>query len=141
MVKYLLDLREIRGTSFVLVSHDGAEMLSLADKVLCMKKGKIYRQGKPKDLYYKPRTIEEGKLFGPINSVQVGDKRVLFRPDEFRTEEGANEILLDLVFEKAIFNGTVYENYFRTFRKEVVMLYSIHNDLSHVNKGVIFKEK
>jgi ABC-type multidrug transport system ATPase subunit len=141
LVKYLLDLREIRGTSFVLVSHDGAEMLSLADKVLCMKKGKIYRQGNPKNLYYKPKTIEEGKLFGPINSVQVGDKRILFRPDEFRSDKRNNGIPLDLVFEKAIFNGTVYENYFRTFRKEVVMLYSINNDLSHVKKGVIFKEK
>jgi iron(III) transport system ATP-binding protein len=141
LVKYLLDLRDIRGTSFVLVSHDGAEMLSLADKILCMKKGKIYRKGKPKELYYKPRSIEEGKLFGPINAVSAVDKRVLFRPDEIVFEETSDGITLDLIFEKAIFTGAVYENYFRTPRKELVMLYSMNNDLSHVTKAFVVKKK
>jgi ABC-type multidrug transport system ATPase subunit len=141
LVKYLLDLREIRGTSIVLVSHDGAEMLSLADKILFMKKGRIYRQGKPKDFYYKPRTIEEANLFGPINSVLIGDKRCLFRPDEVSFIPVSEGIPLTLTFHKAVFIGGIYENYFRTLRNENVMLYSINNEMSDVKEGYIVKKK
>jgi ABC-type Fe3+/spermidine/putrescine transport system ATPase subunit len=140
LVKYLLDLREIRGTSFVLVSHDGAEMLALSDKILCIKKGRIYRQGKPKDLFYKPKSIEEAKLFGHVNSVRLENKRILFRADEFTTVFSPQGIPLDLIFDKAIFIGGLYENYFYTSRKESVMLYSINNELTHVHKGYIVKQ-
>jgi len=141
LVKYLLDLKEIRGTSFVLVSHDGAEMLALADKILCMKKGRIYRQGKPKDLFYKPRSIEEAKLFGPINSALIEGKRLLFRADEFSIDYLSDGIPLDLTLDKAIFVGGIYENYFSTSRKEHVMLYSINNALTDVQKVYISKKK
>jgi iron(III) transport system ATP-binding protein len=140
LVKYLLELREIRRTAFVLVSHDGAEILSLADKILFLNNGKIYRQGKPRDLYYKPRTIQEGKLFGPINSISFEGKRILFRPDEYSLIETSDSISCELLFERSVFTGILFENYFRTQRNEQVLLYSLNNGLSHVKKGYILKK-
>ncbi len=123
LISYLLELRKIRKTSFVLVSHDGAEMLGLADRIFCMKKGKFYRSGNPKDLYYKPKSIEEARLFGAVNSLIFNNKRVLFRPDEFieSSQEAANSIRV--IFQRVLFTGPVYESYFLTEKKEKIVLF------------------
>lgn len=141
LVKYLLELRAIRGTSFVLVSHDGAEILSLSDKILCIKHGKIYRQGKPRDLYYKPRTLEEGKLFGHINAVLVNSKRIVFRPDEYTLSSDSGGVPLELNYDRTVFTGIVYEHYFKTTRSENVLLYSMKNEMSNVKKAYILKTR
>lgn len=140
IVRYLLALRSVRGTTIVLVSHDGSEMLSLTDKVYCMKNGKIYRSGKPIDLYYRPKTLEEAQLFGPVNSIKLSGKRVVFRPDEYSTEVEHSVDRVEVQFERSIFNGQVNENYFYTSNGESIMLYSM-KPLEHVSSFVIRRKK
>ena len=140
IVRYLLALRSVRGTTIVLVSHDGSEMLSLTDKVYCMKNGKIYRSGKPIDLYYRPKTLEEAQLFGPVNSIKLSGKRVVFRPDEYSMEVEDSVDRVEVRFERRIFNGQVNENYFYTSNGESIMLYSMKS-LEHVSSFVIRRKK
>jgi ABC-type multidrug transport system ATPase subunit len=140
IVRYLLALRAVRGTTIVLVSHDGSEMLSLTDKVYCMKNGKIYRSGKPIDLYYRPKTLEEAQLFGPVNSIKLSGKRIVFRPDEYTTEVEHSVDRVEVQFERSIFNGQVNENYFYTSNGESIMLYSM-KPLEHVSSFVIRRKK
>jgi iron(III) transport system ATP-binding protein len=140
IVRYLLALRSVRGTTIVLVSHDGSEMLSLTDKVYCMKNGKIYRSGKPHDLYYKPKTLEEAQLFGPVNSIKLSEKRVVFRPDEYTLEQNCTGERVEVEFERSIFNGQVYENYFCTSNGERITLYAMKS-LDHVSSFVIRRKK
>ncbi|MCE2713364.1 MAG: ABC transporter ATP-binding protein [Cryomorphaceae bacterium] len=140
IVRYLLALRAVRGTTIVLVSHDGSEMLSLTDKVYCMKNGKIYRSGKPIDLYYRPKTLEEAQLFGPVNSIKLSGKRIVFRPDEYTTEVEHSVDRVEVQFERSIFNGQVNENYFYTSNGESIMLYSM-KPLEHVSSFVIHRKK
>jgi ABC-type multidrug transport system ATPase subunit len=123
LISYLLELRKIRKTSFVLVSHDGAEMLSLADRIFCMKNGKFYRSGKPKDLYYKSKTIEEARLFGAVNSVNLKGKRTFFRPDEYMIATKKDEASIQVQFLSTLFTGPLYENYFITENKEKIVLF------------------
>jgi iron(III) transport system ATP-binding protein len=123
LISYLLELRRIRKTSFVLVSHDGSEMLSLADRIFCMKNGKFYRSGKPKDLYYKSRYIEDARLFGVINSVNLNGKRIVFRPDEFCSATKYDENSFQVKFQRVLFTGPVYENYFVTENNEKIVLF------------------
>jgi iron(III) transport system ATP-binding protein len=139
VINYLLELRKIRQTSIILVSHDGSEMLSLADTVLSMKNGVITRKGKPMDFYYKPRSIEEGKLFGAINSVYKEGKRILFRPDEFEVETKAVESCLNIQFDHSLFTGPIFENYFITHNKEKIVLYSF-NPMNDVKRITIKKK-
>lgn len=140
IVRYLLALRSVRGTTIVLVSHDGSEMLSLTDKVYCMKNGKIYRSGKPIDLYYRPKTLEEAQLFGPVNSIKLSGKRIVFRPDEYSIEVEHSVDRVEVHFERSIFNGQVNENYFYTSNGESIMLYSM-KPLEHVSSFVIRRKK
>jgi ABC-type Fe3+/spermidine/putrescine transport system ATPase subunit len=123
---YFLQLRKIRKMSFVLVSHDGSEVLSLADRIYSMKNGSITRKGKPLDFYYKPKSIDDAKLFGAINSINLNGKRVIFRPDEYHVipMDEVNENGVKVEFDHSLFTGPIYENYFITENKEKIVLYS-----------------
>lgn len=80
-------------------------------------------------------------MFGPMNSVKVGEKRVLFRPDEYVLEEAEGFPRLNLQFVEALFLGSIYENHFLTEQKEKVVLYSF-NLLDHVRSiSVRWKDK
>lgn len=128
---YLLDLRRVRGTSFVLVSHDGAEVLGLSDVIYFMKNGVLLKKGTPQKVYYRSGTLDEARMFGPMNSVRIGDERYVFRPDEYIEDEVDNLPQLKLQFMEALFTGPVYENHFVTESKEKVVLYSF-NRMDHV---------
>lgn len=135
LIHYLLKLQAIRKTSFMLVSHDGAEILSLCSVIYFMKNGKFVRKASPKDFYYKPKTLDEAKLFGPINKVLMNGKRILFRPDEYEIHP---EGTLYLKFQTSLFTGVVYQNYFITENKENILLYSL-KAMDHDQKINIFK--
>lgn len=135
LIHYLLKLQAIRKTSFMLVSHDGAEILSLCSVIYFMKNGKFVRKASPKDFYYKPKTLDEAKLFGPINKVLLNGKRIIFRPDEYEIHP---EGILQLTFQTSLFTGVVYQNYFTTENKENILLYSL-KAMGHDQKINIFK--
>ncbi|MGO3241336.1 MAG: ABC transporter ATP-binding protein, partial [Sphingobacteriaceae bacterium] len=64
------DIREIvetSGLTVLLVSHDPAEVLGMADQLIAMKAGKIADQGTPKDLYYRPKTAYTARLLAKSN--------------------------------------------------------------------------
>ena len=137
LIHYLLKLQAIRKTSFMLVSHDGAEILSLCSVIYYMKNGKFVRKASPKDFYYKPKTLDEAKLFGPINKVLLNGKRIIFRPDEYEIHP---EGILQLTFQTSLFTGVVYQNYFTTENKENILLYSLkamdHDQKINIVKSV-----
>jgi ABC-type sulfate/molybdate transport systems ATPase subunit len=135
LIQYLLKLQAIRKTSFILVSHDGAEILSLCSVIYFMKNGKFVRKASPKEFYYKPKTLDEAKLFGPINKVQLNGKRLLFRPDEYEINSTGT---FYLKFQASLFTGVVYQNYFTTENKEKILLYSL-KPIDHDQKINIVK--
>jgi multiple sugar transport system ATP-binding protein len=74
-------------TTFVYVTHDQAEALTLADRIVVMKDGAIEQIGTPHDIYEKPATTFVASFLGnpPINFIEgsvedVGGARV-FRSD------------------------------------------------------------
>jgi ABC-type sulfate/molybdate transport systems ATPase subunit len=133
LIHYLLKLQAIRKTSFILVSHDGSEVLSLCSTIYFMKNGKFVRKACPKDFYYKPKSLDEAKLFGPINKLNVNGQRILFRPDEYEIENENGMIELD--FQFTLFTGIVYQNHFITKNREKILLYSLKpiEDVKKIN--------
>jgi len=143
IIRFLISLKEIRNLSIVIVSHDGSEVLSLSDYIFCMKKGRFARGGTSYEMYYKNKNLEDAKLFGSINSVNISGKRIYFRPDEYKlnsNEDFSNEALVKVKFEQAVFNGMITENYFSTDRKEKIVLHSF-SPMSHVNAIQICRKK
>ena len=69
-----LEIAEIHrqtGCTTLMVTHDQAEALTLADNVLLMNLGKIVQEGSPLDLYRQPRTLFSADFIG-TNSFLAG---------------------------------------------------------------------
>lgn len=65
-----LEIAEIQretGCTTVMVTHDQAEALTIADNVLLMREGKIVQEGSPLDLYRFPRTLFSADFIGTNN--------------------------------------------------------------------------
>lgn len=70
------DLKRIAsemGVTVVLVSHDPADGLFLADKLLLMKDGQLLQQGIPRALYNNPEHVYTAKLLGNANVLSHAD--------------------------------------------------------------------
>lgn len=58
--------REIR-TTFVFVTHDQEEAISMADRICVMQSGRIRQLGTPHELYYRPNCEFVARFFGENN--------------------------------------------------------------------------
>ena len=59
------DIRQIvkdTGLTVIIVSHDPAEVLSMADELLVLKEGEILESGDPKSMYQNPKHLYTAKL-------------------------------------------------------------------------------
>ena len=68
---------EETGLTIILVSHDPAEVLAMADALIVMRNGKIVDAGKPKDLYYYPRHPYTALLLAKSNIINVAEAELI----------------------------------------------------------------
>ncbi|MCR9255312.1 MAG: ABC transporter ATP-binding protein [Alphaproteobacteria bacterium] len=67
----LKDLHEKLGTTFIYVTHDQEEALSMSDEIVILRDGKIEQMGKPGDLYEKPATSFVADFLGKSNFIRA----------------------------------------------------------------------
>lgn len=70
-----LELRALQrrlGASFVMVTHDQAEALSLADRVAVLDRGRIAQVDAPRALYERPATRAVARFLGAANVLEPG---------------------------------------------------------------------
>jgi sn-glycerol 3-phosphate transport system ATP-binding protein len=73
--------REIRalqqrlGITMIYVTHDQTEAMSMADRVILMRGGRIEQNGRPADLYERPATLFTARFIGgaPMNFLELDD--------------------------------------------------------------------
>lgn len=65
------NVQEKLKTTLVIVSHDPADIFSIADRVGVLVKGKIVQIGRPEEVYNNPISIEVAKLIGEINELEA----------------------------------------------------------------------
>ncbi|MEL7257355.1 MAG: ABC transporter ATP-binding protein [Pseudomonadota bacterium] len=65
----LAELHRRLGTTFVYVTHDQAEALTMSDRMAVMLGGKILQIGPPSEIYQNPQSVEVARFVGspPIN--------------------------------------------------------------------------
>ena len=83
----LINMHKRMGTTFVYVTHDQVEAMSMADDIVLMDRGKIIQQSGPKELYHNPNCIYTAQFVGsPQTNIldgQLADGRKLgFRPEK-----------------------------------------------------------
>ena len=79
----LLDLHEKLGLTFIYVTHSQEEALTMSDRIILMRRGRIVQEGPPTDLFDRPATRfvadfmgVENLLEGTIESVRNGTASV-----------------------------------------------------------------
>ena len=131
-----LELKRIQqtlGITFVYVTHDQEEALTMSDRVLVMKKGKILQNGTPEDIYNEPVNAFVADFIGESNIVHgvmhedflvefAGVKfpcedsgfgrleavDVVIRPEDFKMVP-AGEGMINGIVESITFKGVHFE--------------------------------
>ena len=74
------------GITFIFVTHDQEEALSMSDTIVVMNKGKIQQMGSPEDIYNEPKNSFVARFIGQSNifdGVMLDDFKVKFCNTEF----------------------------------------------------------
>ncbi len=100
----LINMHKKMGTTFVYVTHDQVEAMSMATDIVLMDKGKIVQQSGPKELYHNPNCIYTAQFVGsPQTNVLDGflpaGQKLGFRPEKVRLHSVENGINMPAVIE------------------------------------------
>ena len=74
-------IQQVMGITFIYVTHDQEEALSMSDTVVVMDKGRIQQIGKPEDIYNEPKNAFVADFIGESNildGVMLEDYKVRF---------------------------------------------------------------
>lgn len=89
---------EWKPSAMVVVTHEPADILRLADRIMVMHKGRVIQKGETREVYENPKNERAGRLLGPLNILppQVAkllgietEKEVYLRPHQLQlADEG-----------------------------------------------------
>ena len=81
---FLKALQRDLGITFVYVTHDQEEALTMSDRLAVFDQGRIEQVGTPKDVYEHPRTEFVAGFVGVSNIVEEHGRRFTVRPEKIR---------------------------------------------------------
>lgn len=88
----LKEMQRELGITFIYVTHDQEEALTMSDTIVVMDKGKIQQIGTPEDIYNEPKNRFVANFIGESNifpGTYLGDRRVAFLDNEFECVDTA----------------------------------------------------
>ena len=94
MQNELKTIQQAIGITFVYVTHDQEEALSMSDTVVVMADGEIQQIGTPTDIYNEPKNAFVADFIGEsniIDGIMLEDKRVRFSSHTFDCVDGGYE--------------------------------------------------
>ena len=139
----LKNMHDKLGITFIYVTHDQEEALTMSDKIVVMNEGKIQQIGTPEDIYNEPRNAFVADFIGEsniFNGMMTGKLRARFCGGEFECvddyEEGTHitavvrpedveltdpELgVIQGVVDSVMFKGIRYEITIRSGKNEIV---------------------
>ena len=151
----LKEMHKTLGITFVYVTHDQEEALTLSDTIVVMSEGRIQQIGTPVDIYNEPINSFVADFIGEsniLNGIMIKDKLVRFAGVEFEcVDEGFGENMpVDVVVrpedwyifplsDAAQITGTVTSSIFKGVHYEMVVVANgyefIVQDYHHFDVG------
>ena len=105
------------GVTVIMVTHDRTDAMSLADKIMIMRKGRIIQKGTPAHLYANSKTKYAAQFLGPVNFITLEKSA---KPSPIRPEN----ISLN---KKGRYNGTVIKTVFMGMHYHIYLQSSLSN--------------
>jgi putative spermidine/putrescine transport system ATP-binding protein len=89
---FLKALQQDLGITFVYVTHDQEEALTMSDRLAVFNEGRIEQVGPPAEVYEHPQTEFVAGFVGISNVLERDGRRFTIRPEKIRmTDDGASE--------------------------------------------------
>jgi ABC-type Fe3+/spermidine/putrescine transport system ATPase subunit len=76
MQEELKQIQRRTGTTFLYVTHDQEEALTMSDRIMVLHGGKAVQQGTPEDVFAHPRTRFVARFFRGCNILRAGLRRI-----------------------------------------------------------------
>ncbi|KKW61777.1 spermidine/putrescine ABC transporter ATP-binding protein [Mycoplasma capricolum] len=138
MQEELKRLQQDIGITFIMVSHDQEEALSMSDRIVVMNQGTIQQIGTPEKIYNEPENAWVANFIGSSNIITDGifleDNKIKFDGKVFEcidTNFGENESSIDIIIRpediiiknpnNGFFNAKVIKTTFKGIHWEVVV--------------------
>ncbi|WP_157252103.1 ABC transporter ATP-binding protein [Nonomuraea typhae] len=90
------------GITFVFVTHDQEEALTMSDRVALLREGRIVQVGTPQELYEKPASRYVAEFLGESNLLPGEDGLLLVRPQHLRVlppgEPGLPAVVREVIY-------------------------------------------
>lgn len=140
-------IQQALGITFVFVTHDQEEALSMSDTIIVMNKGVIQQKGTPEDIYNEPKNAFVARFIGESNifdGTMIKDYKVKFCDREFECVDGGfgENVQIDVVIrpedikmvdaDNAMLKGIVKSSTFKGVHYELIVTendreWMIHN--------------
>ena len=99
MQLFLKALQQELGMTFVYVTHDQEEALTMSDRLAVFNEGRIEQMGTPAEVYDRPATEFVAGFVGTSNIVERDGRRLCVRPERIAfADEGEQATISDVVF-------------------------------------------
>ncbi len=72
----LMDIQEKTGTTFVIVTHDQEEAMTVASRIAVMDHGKLIQVDTPAGIYEAPNSVYVADFIGDVNIIEGNAKRI-----------------------------------------------------------------
>jgi len=99
--------REV-GITFVYVTHDQEEALSMSDRIAVLSRGRIEQVGTPLEVYERPATDFVAGFIGISNVIERHGRHMTIRPEKIRMLEAGEEPPAGFDTETGIIRDVVY---------------------------------
>lgn len=77
----LKELQRVVGITFIFVTHDQEEALTMSDRIAVFNQGKIEQLGGPREIYDFPATAFVSEFIGQTNRIEINGQRINIRPE------------------------------------------------------------
>ena len=72
----LMDIQESTGTTFVIVTHDQEEAMTVASRVAVMDEGRVIQVATPAEIYEAPNSVYVADFIGDVNIIEANTKAI-----------------------------------------------------------------
>lgn len=166
-----LELKRLQkklGITFIYVTHAQDEALTMSDRIIIFKDGKIEQEGSPMDIYHRPNSLFVADFIGDSNilkgtvikktelyvtlvvgdndfvkvrssAFELGDKvSIVVRPEDIRVKKKDTGNLLEAKVKDIIYNGT-FTRLIAVYQKKEIKI-NVEVDEEYVKGEVIYLE-
>ncbi len=77
----LKELQRAVGITFIFVTHDQEEALTMSDRIAVFNQGRIEQLGTPREIYENPQSPFVSEFVGQTNKIEIEGKKINIRPE------------------------------------------------------------